>query len=192
MSPLYGLVLAGGRSQRMGQDKAALQVAGQSLLQRSYALIDAVCEQSFVSVRAADNTGLRAGYPQIADQFGGQGPADGIASAQRTHPAAAWLVVACDLPMLDATTLNELIRQRNINSDATAYRSSNDDLPEPLCAIYEPDSATRIVEFLQADIRCPRKMLINMNTTLLTQPNVGALDNANTPEQWAQSVETVG
>ncbi len=185
--PLYGLVLAGGQSRRMGQDKAGLQLAGQSLLERTYQLVSEVCDKTFVSVRTPEASGLRSGYAQIADQYGGLGPADGIASAQQQHPEAAWLVVACDLPLLDSQTLAELIRQRDMDSDATAYRSSSVDLPEPLCAIYEPQSTGRIKEFLQADIRCPRKMLINMNTRLLTQSNSHALDNANTPEQWAQA-----
>ena len=47
-------------------------------------------------------------------------------------------MLACDLPLLDAATLEHLLRARDPRRAATAYRSSHDGLPEPLCAIYEP------------------------------------------------------
>ena len=50
----------------------------------------------------------------------------------------AWLVLACDLPFLDRATLQHLIAQRASARLATAYRSSSDGQPEPLCAIFEP------------------------------------------------------
>ena len=55
-----------------------------------------------------------------------------------THAHAYWLVLACDLPFLDAETLRHLLRSRVVARAATAYRSSYDGLPEPLCAIWEP------------------------------------------------------
>ena len=191
MNPLYGLVLAGGQSRRMGQDKAAMQLNGQSLLERSYGLLEKCCQRVFVAVRESANSGLRAEYPQIVDHFGNLGPADGIASAQRQFADVSWLVVACDLPLLNASSLQYLIEQHDSSYQVSAYRSSYNDLPEPLCAIYTPSSAVQIAAFLNDGIRCPRKMLLNMNTQLLSQPHKQSLDNANTPEDWAGIVSQV-
>lgn len=183
---LYGLILAGGRSTRMGQDKAALQLDGTDALTRAWEHLSGACMERFVSVRAGDSDPLRARFQQLPDQFGSIGPADGIVSAHLKFPTASWLVVACDLPLLDTPTLAYLCRQRNRQADATAFRSSHDGLPEPLCAIYEPGGLRKVLDGLNSGLRCPRKMLLQMNTHLLDQPNDKALENTNTPEDWRQ------
>src|SRR6185437_12236795 len=101
-APLYGLVLAGGRSTRMQRDKAALEYGGRSQLERAVELITPLVERVFVSVRG-DQTGdpLRARFAQIVDSGEAAGPIAGIIAAQSRHPEAAWLVLACDLPLLD-------------------------------------------------------------------------------------------
>ena len=185
-APLHGLVLAGGRSTRMGRDKAAIAVHGQSQLERALGLLAPLVTRAFVSVRD-DQRGepLRARHAQIVDVAGIQGPCAGIRAAQRAHPGAAWLVLACDLPLLDASTLQHLIARRDPSLLATAFRSRHDGLPEPLCAIYEPASAAALQEFLAGGRNCPRKFLIQSATLLLDQPNPEALDNVNTPDELA-------
>ena len=100
-APLHGLVLAGGRSTRMGRDKATLAYHGRSQLETAWALLAPRVSDRFVSVRP-DQVGdpVRAQHPQIVDGPEGLGPAAGILAAQRAHPQAAWLVLACDLPFL--------------------------------------------------------------------------------------------
>lgn len=184
-APLKGLVLAGGRSSRMGRDKAALEYAGRSQLERAFALLDPLVARCFVSVRADQQADpLRARFPQIVDAAPGlEGPAAGILSALRTDPAAAWLVLACDLPFLDAGTLQHLIARRDPTRIATAFRSSHDGLPEPLCAIYEPAALAALEAFVAGGRNCPRKFLIQSPALLLDQPRAEALDNVNTPTE---------
>lgn len=191
-APLYGLVLAGGRSTRMQHDKAALQYAGRSQLERAIELATPLVERLFVSVRR-DQTGdpLRARFPQIVDSGEVEGPIAGIAAAQSRYPDAAWLVLACDLPLLDPTTLRHLLRARCPERQATAYRSSRDGLPEPLCAIYEPSSGEAIRAYIAAGRDCPRKFLLNSDTALLDQPAPGALDNVNTPNEYDSALHRV-
>ena len=109
--PLYGLVLAGGRSTRMQRDKATLSYQGRNQLDRAMELLGSCVAQVFVSVRAdqrADPT--RARYAQIVDNRDGLGPIAGIAAALAFKPEAAWLVLACDLPYLDARIVRFLIQ----------------------------------------------------------------------------------
>ncbi|HEV2441347.1 MAG TPA: NTP transferase domain-containing protein [Steroidobacteraceae bacterium] len=192
-APLYGLVLAGGRSSRMQRDKAALEYAGRSQLERAVGLITPLVERVFVSVRP-DQAGdpLRARFAQIVDAGDVEGPIAGIIAAQSRHPDAAWLVLACDLPLLDQRTLEHLLRSRRPERQATAYRSSHDGLPEPLCAIYEPSSREAIRAHVASGRDCPRKFLINANTELLDQPEPGALDNVNTPNEYGSALHRVG
>jgi molybdenum cofactor guanylyltransferase len=183
--PLYGLVLAGGRSTRMRRDKATLSYQGRNQLDRAMELLDSCVAQAFISVRPDQRTDpLRDRYRQVVDAHDGLGPIAGIAAAQALKPGAAWLVLACDLPYLDAGTVAHLLAHRDPMRVATAYRSSHDGLPEPLCAIYEPRSAALILARIDAGKDCPRKFLIQSDVLLLDQPEPGALDNINTPEEY--------
>jgi molybdopterin-guanine dinucleotide biosynthesis protein A len=187
MKPLRGLVLAGGRSSRMREDKAALIFAGRPQLAEAYALLAARVEAAFVSVREDQrDEPLRACYPQILDGPGVSGPLAGITAALRQDPGAAWLVLACDLPLLDGATLDQLIAQRDPARLATAYRSAHDGLPEPLCAIWEPASAAALLRWVDAGHTCPRKFLLQHDARLLAPARAGALDNANTPDDARQ------
>jgi molybdopterin-guanine dinucleotide biosynthesis protein A len=183
--PIFGLVLAGGASTRMRTDKAALQYHGQPQLQWAFELVSKFCAGSFVSVRPDQrNDTARAGHPQIVDRQPGIGPIAGIAAALLEHPKAAWLVLACDLPFLTDRTLEHLIAQRDASKIATAYRSTHDGLPEPLCAIWEPTARELVTAYIASGKQCPRKFLIDSDTKLLDLPERQALDNVNTVEEF--------
>lgn len=188
VAPLNGLVLAGGRSRRMGADKALLARAGQTQLEYAVRLLEKFIEPVFVSTRPeqADEPERRR-FRRIADRYDDLGPIAGILSAMDHDPSCAWLVIACDLPNVDEATLEMLIEQRAPEKPFTAFRSSRDDLPEPLCAIYEPHARAAIDAFVRDGIHCPRKMLVRSDTRLLEQPDPRALDNVNTPDDLAHS-----
>jgi len=190
--PLYGLVLAGGRSTRMRRDKAALAYQGRTQLERAMALLSAHVARAFVSVRADQGSdAVRARFAQISDAHENLGPIAGLLAAQAQHPEAAWLVLACDLPLLDEATLAHLLRARDPARTATAYRSSHDGVPEPLCAIYEPRSREPLAAYVAAGKQCPRKFLLGADTLLLDEPNPRALDNINTPEEYGSAMATL-
>jgi molybdopterin-guanine dinucleotide biosynthesis protein A len=185
-SDVYGLVLSGGASRRMQHDKALIDYHGQPQLRWTYRLLSSVLQRVFISVRADQrDEPVRRDLPQIVDAFDDAGPAAGILSAQALYPKAAWLVVACDLPRLDAETLQHLLRARDPQREATAFISSHDGLPEPLCALWEPASHGKLLERVQAGRSCPRKALIQGDTQLLQPLSALALDNINTPEELA-------
>jgi molybdopterin-guanine dinucleotide biosynthesis protein A len=186
MTPLSGLVLAGGRSSRMQEDKATLVFGRQPQLAEAYALVAPRVGRAFVSVRMDQRQEpLRARFPQVVDGSEGRGPIAGILAAQAFDPAAAWLVVACDLPLLDGATLDQLIAGRDPARVATAFRSAHDGLPEPLCAIWEPASATLLSRWAASGQSCPRRFLMHHDARLLDAARPRALDNANTPQDAA-------
>lgn len=170
----------------MQRDKATLSYQGRSQLDRAMELLGSGVAEAYVSVRPDQRTDpARARYAQVVDAHEGMGPIAGIAAAQMLKPDAAWLVLACDLPYLDPAILSHLRSHRDPARIATAYRSSHDGLPEPLCAIYEPRSAAPILERIAAGKSCPRKFLIQSDVRLLEQPEPRALDNINTPAEYA-------
>jgi molybdenum cofactor guanylyltransferase len=186
--PLHGLVLAGGRSTRMGQDKAALiHPDGRSLARRCCDLLREVgCESVVLSLRQDQE------IPAALDQFEivrdsegtSHGPMAGIISGMRLHPDSDWLIVACDLPRLDVATLEHLISSKLPEDPFLAYRSESDGLPEPLCALYSAAALPVLEQALADDLRCPRKVLIRNDCRLLDPVSQRALDNANTPQDW--------
>ena len=183
---LAGLVLAGGSSTRMLRDKAAIEVAGETQLARAVRLVRGVAPDTFVSVRDDQRAeATRARWPQIIDRLADVGPAAGILAALEARPDRAWLVVAVDLPLLDAATLAQLVARRDSTAVATAYLSSSDGLPEPLCAIWEPASRVPLAAFIEGGRSCPRKFLLSHGATLIELEAPGALANANTPAELA-------
>src|SRR4029077_759704 len=112
--PLYGLVLAGGRRKRMGRDKAALAYRGCTQLEWDMALLSAHVARAFVSLRADQRSDpVRARFAHITDAHENLGPIAGLLAAQAQYPEAAWLVLACDLPLLDEATLARLLHARD-------------------------------------------------------------------------------
>jgi molybdopterin-guanine dinucleotide biosynthesis protein A len=183
--PIYGLVLAGGASQRMGRDKAALAYHGKPQLQWAFELLSSVSAKTFVSVRPDQrDEPTRAALPQIVDIQPGLGPIAGISAAFAEHSNVAWLVLACDLPFLSHGALAHLIANRDPSRIATAYRSTHDGLPEPLCAIWEPASREIVSQWIALGKQCPRKLLINSSTALIDQIDPRGLDNVNTPDEF--------
>jgi molybdopterin-guanine dinucleotide biosynthesis protein A len=191
-SPLYGLILAGGSSSRMQRDKAALQYQGRSQLDRAFELASRHVSKVFVSVRADQrHDPVRSAKPMIVDSAPGEGPIVGIRSALAAYPHAAWLVLACDLPFLSDAVIARLLGERDSNALATAYRSAQDGLPEPLCAVWEPAAAAALDAYQSGGGRCPRKFLIRHGARLLDPIDQHALDNVNTPEEYAQARQTL-
>ncbi len=181
--PLYGLVLAGGKSQRMGRDKGLIDYHGKPQREYSADLLTHFCERTFLSCRPDQVAEMGSGYPAIADTFAGLGPFGAILSAFREYPDHAWLVIATDLPLLDQTALAQLVAKRNISKVATAFHSPVTGFPEPLIAVWEPRSYPVLLQFLSQGYSCPRKALINSDIELVEAANPEVLKNVNHPEE---------
>lgn len=190
---LRGLVLAGGRSSRMGADKAAVRVDGISLLARSVASLQPLTHAVHVAVRpeqAADD--LRARYPLLLDVAAVPGPAGALVAAWEFDPAAAWLVLACDMPGLQSAVLEVLVKARDPLRGATAWCSPEDGQPEPLCAIWEPVTLARLAAVAgQAGNRpvSPRAILAASDPLLLNPARPEALRSVNTPADLHRYLE---
>ncbi len=173
----------------MGHDKALLDRGGQSQLGYLTALLGRFVDKVFVSTRpgqAQDKE--RRQYQQIVDRFIDIGPIAGILSALLEHPDVDWLVVACDLPNIDARTIQYLLSHRKGEQAFTAYRSSHDGLPEPLCALYHSSCREVVQRFVDEGLHCPRKVLIRSETRLLEQADGRVLENVNTPDDLKNSI----
>ena len=191
---LFGLVLVGGKSIRMGKDKALICYHGnENQLVRSTALLNTVCQEVFVSQRKDQSYEVQNFANIICDSVEEvKGPLCGIISAMRKHPDEHWLVIACDLPNLDDFALRKIVREfETDSSQLIAYKSSYDGLPEPLCAIYPSGCAKEILSYSRKlNNQCPRKILMKMNTRLVEQDNPTSLNNVNTHSEYRDFIKT--
>lgn len=179
--PISGLILAGGKSERMGQDKGLLNYHGKPQRELMADLLQGHCHQTFLSCRADQAATIQQAH--IVDTFIGLGPFGAILSAFRQQPNHAWLVLACDLPLLDQTTIDLLVQKRNPSKVATAFYNPATDFPEPLITIWEPRSYLLLLQYLTQGYSCPRKVLINSDIALVELKDASVLRNVNTPAE---------
>ena len=186
VAPLHGLVLAGGKSQRMGKDKGAIDYHGKAQRIHLYELLQHFCSEVFLSGRSEQIAEWQKDYPCLPDTFTGLGPFGAILSAMRHNPRAAWLTVACDLPLLDQASLDFLVSQRHPSKIATAFYNPATDFPEPLITIWEPRAYPVLLHYLSIGYSCPRKVLINSDIQIVKLPDAQVLKNVNSPEEYEE------
>lgn len=187
---LYGLVLSGGKSTRMGSDKGLIPYHGVPQREYLYALLGQVCGRTFLSLRQDQVGGLSGPMEYIVDEDRVRGPFNGMLSAHNAFPQVAWLVLACDLPLMDLPALRELIDARNPGAIATAFAMRDNPLPEPMCAIWEPHAFRAALAYLDGGTHtCPRKFLITHHAALVHPADESVLWNANSEEEYREALE---
>jgi len=141
-----GFLLAGGKSSRMGADKAFLDFAGQTLLDRALAVMGAVCD----SVSIVGDPAKFAKYGSVvADIFSGCGPLAGIHAALAHSPAELNLMLAVDMPFVSRELLAFLFAAAADNDAIITVPRDGKGL-QPLCAVYRRGFSTVAEEALRA------------------------------------------
>lgn len=176
MSVLYGLVVCGGESSRMGTDKSALEYYGQPQRHYLYHMLEPFCSNVFLSCNRAQLPHIPQQYHPLPDalKYEQTGPMAALLTAFDLYPHASFLVVGCDYPFLSGSDVNQLVRQRNTAAVATAFYNIAGNLFEPLLAVYEP-SAKDILERCHREGRYSlRHLLSEHNATAVypTRPDV--------------------
>ncbi len=185
--PTYGIVLTGGKSERMKRDKALISYKGMPHAQYIHDLLKNVCDEVYFSARKDQWIGTALEhYPIIQDTVEGLGPIGGILSAFDKHPDANWFIVACDLVHFNQKTIDLLLSNYNPQSIATTYKNSEKGFPEPLCALYTPEARAVFAEALKNNITCPVKVLRNSTVHSIEQSEGVNLTNVNTVEEFAE------
>jgi molybdopterin-guanine dinucleotide biosynthesis protein A len=181
-----GFVLAGGRSSRMGRDKAFLELGGQTLLARALSLAGTVTEQ--VSIVGASEIFLGHGRV-VEDLFRGRGPLGGIHAALISSAAELNLMLAVDLPLLEPRFLAYLVHAASESSAAVTLAHAAGGW-QPLCAVYRRGFATVAEQSLRAESNRIDTLLVGVETRVIAEEELeGAgfsatmFRNLNTPEE---------
>ncbi len=187
---LKGLVLCGGRSTRMQHDKSSIAYHG-GLPQWQYLanLLQAFVPEVHLSCRAGQM--IPGATNILTDSVEGAGPSAGLLSAHAVFPAASWLVLACDLPLIGPQSIAYLLQHRNRDKMATAFLSPFNQMPEPLIAIWEPAGLEQLRKEYEEGKTCPRKTLHFADTAVLENPHADEQFNANTPEEMREALRKI-
>jgi molybdenum cofactor guanylyltransferase len=180
-SAIYGLVLAGGRSSRMGRDKGLIVYNNKP--QREYIadLLREFCVQVYVSCKTKEY--IPATLNPLPDQFDLESPLNGILSAFEKNNSVAWLTVPVDMPYVDEAVLAYLLKYRNTNKTATCFIDSDGKHPEPLLALWEAKAAIPLKKYYESGGISPREFLKQQDILLLQPPDKRIYCNINTPDE---------
>ena len=177
---ISALILSGGQSSRMGEEKRLINYHGKTQEQYLFDLLSNYFSAVYVSINQNQTTDL----PYVQDlDLGVKSPMVGIISAFNHNPDSAWLVVACDMPFVNEKAIEFLIRYRNSEKFATAFENLEEHFPEPLLTIYEPKIFPKLQEAINQGKKSPMKVLKNSDIELLQNFDNQWIINANTIEE---------
>lgn len=188
---LKGLILCGGYSTRMQQDKSRIAYHGMPQWLYLHSLLSKVVPEVYISCRPDQQEIFAGAAPLITDSVSIGGPAAGLLSAYAAFPDTAWLVLACDLPLISRQSLDHLAAMRDPQKAATAFNSPVNNLPEPVIAIWEPRGLQVLQQSVANGKQCPRKALLQTDIQVLENPYAVEQFNANTPEEMEEAMKKI-
>jgi cyclic pyranopterin phosphate synthase len=187
--PLFGLVLTGGKSKRMQEDKALLKYHDKPHAIYMRDILLSFCQEVFLSSKDDQWTGTELeSLPQLYDSHELEGPMAGLITAMRQKPDAYWIVVACDLPYFSGETVSELLKNFDASKIAIAFKNRDKGFSEPLCTLYTPKAKDVFESAYDKGIRCPVKVLRDQDVIQLNQLNHINLANVNTPTEYSETI----
>lgn len=172
-------ILAGGASRRMGSDKALLLWRGKPLLQHTAELLQQSAGNCTIVAPAGRYESY--GYPILVDQWPGEGPLGGILTALEQSTTDCNLIVAVDMPDLQAALLTALLDAARA-SGRTVVPSHPGGI-EPLCAVYQRAALPGLRSFFERGGRRVKDALREIETEPF-YVEMEILTSVNTPEQW--------
>jgi len=189
--PITAFILAGGKSTRMGADKAFVALDGRTLLQRALELARSVTSD----VRIVGDPQKFAPFaPTVEDVFPNCGPLGGIHAALRASQTELNLIVAVDVPFVPPALLQYLIERARKSASATVTVAQSGGRYQPLCAIYRREFAIAAEKSLRAGRNKIDALFEATSTQLITDGELESAGfspkmfrNLNTPEELAEA-----
>ncbi|MEH1769913.1 MAG: molybdenum cofactor guanylyltransferase [Nostoc sp.] len=194
-SELTAIVLAGGKSSRMGQDKALIPIEGVPLLQRVCAIAKGCADTIYIVTPWPERYQnlLLPGcefireVPMFRESLA-QGPLVGFAQGLAQVQTEWVLLLACDLPRLRVEVLQEWVtRLDGVGDNAIAALAHNPKGWEPLCGFYRRHCLPQLLEFINQGGRSFQEWLRQYPVEVLPLAEPEMLFNCNTPEDLALS-----
>lgn len=178
-----GFVLVGGKSSRMGRNKALLPFKGRTLLQHVTGVVHAVAGNVTLVGNPVEYSYF--GYPVVEDIFHNSGPLSGVHAALHASHAEWNLILACDMPEITSDFLSRLMRHAEGSTADAVLPAGPSGLPEPLCGAYRGRCADAITRALERHICKVTDGLAGLQIEVWRVPEKRYFHNLNTPQDWA-------
>jgi molybdopterin-guanine dinucleotide biosynthesis protein A len=146
MESVTGIILAGGKSRRMGMEKGLVEFNGKALIDQAITVLKDLCSEILISSNSSCYDHL--GYKVVPDLVNDSGPMGGIYSCLRESKNRVNLVLSCDLPFVTVDIFNHLARQAGSAWISVPWYEN--DHYEPLCGIYLKDCLPDMQVFMEA------------------------------------------
>jgi molybdenum cofactor guanylyltransferase len=178
-----GFVLAGGKSERMGRDKALLPYGGATLAEYVARMMGEVVDRVTLIGDPAKFGHL--GLPVLPDDIPGSGPASGIYTALRASATDWNLILACDMPGISSGVLRDLLRAAELTGRSCVAATGPYGQPEPLCAAYHRRCLPALGRAIR-DKRLKMRDLVKEIGAIWIRVDASAIANVNTPAEWSE------
>lgn len=191
MKKLIGLVVCGGQSSRMGEDKSMLNYHGKPQRYYLYDLLQPFCEKVFISCNKQQDETILPPYESIVDEekYAGIGPMAALLSAFEKFPLASFLVVGCDYPFLGKRHLHDLMEARIGLDDAVFFSNPETKINEPLVCIYENNAYKKLLKNFRKHDYSLRLFLDEANTCILFPSSMDFLKSVDNTEEYHKAKE---
>lgn len=186
---LKGLVLIGGRSIRMGFDKSRINYHGIAQVDYMSGLLSYYGVQTYVSGRIEQFAGSK--YPVIEDAVTDLGPMNAVLSAFQFDSTSAWLIAACDMPLLSQKSIHQLIESRDPGKMATCFYNGITEMPEPLLSIWEPEAYPFLQKQIKEGNQSLRDALRNGDCNIIKPVHPDELRNVNTVDEMKEMINRI-
>jgi molybdenum cofactor guanylyltransferase len=150
---MLGVILCGGQSSRMGNDKGLLKLEANTWAQTAIDKMAVLNISVKISVNSKQYPDYEAVFPAtdlITDDttLALKGPLLGVLSSHLQFPQEDLFILACDMPLMEPSLLNKLFIQYQQDPSFNAYVFTNEGEPEPLCGIYKAKGLSIILDML--------------------------------------------
>ncbi len=180
---ILGVILAGGKSSRMGSDKGLVEFKSKPMAQYAIELLQPLCDELVISTGNVDY--LQFGYQTIADLVPSCGPIGGMFSVMHSLPAKRYFFLSCDVPHIPSALAKEILTHKDKAEIVVPIHSQN--RCEPLFGLYSKNVLPNLVRQIEKGNYKLLDLLKECNTYYLDVPEVGnaktlyLFKNVNTP-----------
>ncbi len=185
---MNGLVICGGQSSRMGNDKSMLDYHGLPQRYYIYNLLKQFCDKVYISCNKNQEENIAEGFNYLVDEQEDIGPMAAILKAFKEHEKS-WLVIGCDYPFFQKDELSLLIENRDAYCMATTYYNNDFNIPEPLLGIYEVSFKEILLKEFEKGNYSLKHFLLSYNTHYISPQNIQIIQSVDTKLEYEEALK---
>jgi molybdopterin-guanine dinucleotide biosynthesis protein A len=185
---MTGIVLMGGKSKRMGSDKAFLSWHGQTLYSLAAEKLRKYCTSIYLSINDHQEPYHHFEYSCIKDAFENEGPMGGIITCHRILHDSLF-ILACDMPFVSDEEMVFLMDHHASKSGCTMFYNENRGHFEPLLSIWDVHSLEMLDVYFSSGGRSLQQFLIKNDIEKLPVSEVNPFRNINNEDDWTLALK---